>query len=238
MHKAITIGEFITLLWKGDSNIALGKAREHGWAEPQDIRLAGEALRRNDAARLIHEFLKRELGEADEENWDAAKSMLDLYDCHACVIHVAQVFCKGIMTAKGEAFGMRETVTQEEAREIAARVFSHACRTACGDFPAERLTATDLAGGALAAMNHKPRPCGSAQAILVDVRTRGEYELWHPDGAVNIPLLQLLENPETALGKENRPIILTCDAGYRAEIAAERLNKLGYKNVSYYGYDA
>jgi len=254
MHEAITIGEFVGLLWEGlNLPQSLEMARVHGWAEPQDVRLAGEVLRRNDAARLIHEFLKCELGEADEENWNAAKSLADLYDCHACVRHVAQAFCKGIMTAKGQAFGiregqvvgmskgqafgMREPVTYEEAREVAERVFHKNLRLVQCDRKDAALNAESLL---------RKLTCEEARqflrdhpdAILVDVRTRGEFDASHPDGAVNIPLLKLLEAPQSLLDKGNVPILLTCDAGYRAEIAATKLFEMGHRYVSYYGFDA
>lgn len=323
MHEAITIGEFVGLLWEGltqghprsamlwakqgqvgGETIAdkpapgldaptraagdlelLEMARLHGWAEPQDVRLAGEVLRRNDAARLIHEFLKCELGEADEENWNAAKSLADLYDCHACVHHVAQAFCKGIMTAKGQAFGiregqvvgmpkgqafgMREPVTYEEAREVAERVFHKELRHVPGTPQAGQQDSSNLDGRELQAENVSagsaenatqnaealPRRLTEREAaeflaehpdtLLVDVRTRGEFDAGHPDGAVNIPLLKLLEAPrnfldkcdvaQSLLDKGNVPILLTCDAGYRAEIAATKLCEAGLKNVSYIG---
>ena len=279
MHEAITIGEFVGLLWEGlNLSQSLEMARVHGWAEPQDVRLAGEVLRRNDAARLIHEFLKCELGEADEENWNAAKSLADLYDCHACVHHVAQAFCKGIMTAKGQAFGiregqvvgmskgqafgMREPVTYEEARETAERVFHKELRHVPGTPQAGQQDSSNLDGRELQAENVSagsaenatqnaealPRRLTEREAaeflaehpdtLLVDVRTRGEFDAGHPDGAVNIPLLKLLEAPQSLLDKGNVPILLTCDAGYRAEIAATKLFEMGHRYVSYYGFDA
>ena len=279
MHEAITIGEFVGLLWEGlNLPQSLEMARVHGWAEPQDVRLAGEVLRRNDAARLIHEFLKCELGEADEENWDAAKSLADLYDCHACVHHVAQAFCKGIMTvkgqafgiqegqvvgmSKGQAFGMREPVTYEEAREVAERVFHKELRHVPGTPQAGQQDSSDLDGRELQAENVSagsaenatqnaealPRRLTEREAaeflaehpdtLFVDVRTRGEFDASHPDGAVNIPLLKLLEAPQSLLDKGNVPILLTCDAGYRAEIAATKLFEMGHRYVSYYGFDA
>ena len=271
MHEAITIGEFVGLLWEGlNLPQSLEMARVHGWAEPQDVRLAGEVLRRNDAARLIHEFLKCELGEADEENWNAAKSLADLYDCHACVHHVAQAFCKGIMTAKGQAFGiregqafgMREPVTYEEAREVAERVFHKELRHVPGTPQAGRQDSSNLDGRELQAENVSagsaenatqnaealPRRLTEREAaefltehpdtLFVDVRTRGEFDASHPNGAVNIPLLKLLEAPQSLLDKGNVPILLTCDAGYRAEIAATKLFEMGHRYVSYYGFDA
>lgn len=279
MHEAITIGEFVGLLWEGlNLPQSLEMARVHGWAEPQDVRLAGEVLCRNDAARLIHEFLKCELGEADEENWNAAKSLADLYDCHACVHHVAQAFCKGIMTAKGQAFGiregqafgmskgqafgMREPVTYEEAREVAERVFHKELRHVPGTPQAGQQDSSNLDDRELQAENVSagsaenatqnaealPRRLTEREAaeflaehpdtLFVDVRTRGEFDAGHPDGAVNIPLLKLLEAPQSLLDKGNVPILLTCDAGYRAEIAATKLFEMGHRYVSYYGFDA
>ena len=97
----------------------LEMARLHGWAEPQDVRLAGEVLRKNDAARLIHEFLKCELGEADEENWNAAKSLADLYDNVAMPPELRKAH-KANDAAVMEAYGFRKDMTESE---IVAELF-------------------------------------------------------------------------------------------------------------------
>jgi len=210
-------------------------ALRHGWMTPEDAALPKEPLRRNEAARILHEFLRRELGEADEENWDAAKSLKDLYDCRTCVAHVAQVYCKGIMEARGEAFGMREEVSDEEANLIAGRAVwtenrlkpqkAETVRRREGEQnPAKRVTKREAA----ALMAERK------DLLCIDVRTAGEYGAGHLEGFVNLPLMKLLEEPWKVSENKNRPILLGCDGGYRSEIAARCLEDEGYGLIFYY----
>lgn len=71
---------------------------------------------------------------------------------------------------------------------------------------------------------------------LIDVRTPAEYRAGHAAGARLVQLDEL--NPE-ALGVQLRqpraghekPLYLTCQAGIRAQQAAERLASAGYRNL-------
>ena len=42
------------------------------------------------------------LGEEDESDWSAAERLQDLYSCHVCLNHIAQVYVKGIMGGRRE----------------------------------------------------------------------------------------------------------------------------------------
>ena len=67
-------------------------------------------------------------------------------------------------------------------------------------------------------------------AVILDVRTKGEYAGGHVRGSVNIPLDQLQNN----LGKlkdKNRGIITCCASGMRSASAASILRSKGYTNV-------
>ena len=74
------------------------------------------------------------------------------------------------------------------------------------------------------------------QIHLVDVRTPAEYRAGHVAGAKSIPLDELapekLHNHlgDAGVGNE-RPLYLTCQAGIRAQQAAERLKHAGIENV-------
>ena len=259
MHEEMTAGDFIKRLWerfceerekrplkhvaslKGnegterreerqDNGMALELALAHGWAEPRDVRMAKEVLRRNEAARIVHEFLKCELGEADEEHWEGAIKLRDLYDCHTCVGHVAQVFCKGIMPAKGQVFGMRESVSRKEAEEILDRLFAPGRKQRAGG---QSNVPVQLSYG-----EAKEFLLSHADAAFFDVRTRGEYDRWHPEGAVSWPLISLLGSHEVAGTDLFRPILLGCDGGYRSAIAARCLSDEGYRNVYYCGWES
>ncbi|MCF0125197.1 MAG: hypothetical protein HUJ68_05485, partial [Clostridia bacterium] len=84
-----------------------------------------ESMDRRTVSRTIHEYLLNTLNEKDEENWDEAKKLKDLYDCKVCVMHVAQIYTKGIMDAvlpDEQIFGVREPVDSNEAIEIVNRV--------------------------------------------------------------------------------------------------------------------
>ena len=61
--------------------------------------------------------------------------------------------------------------------------------------------------------------------IIVDVRTKDEYDESHISGAINIPYDQMDEN--LTLDKEKN-IFVYCKSGRRSQIAYETLKELGY----------
>jgi len=67
-------------------------------------------------------------------------------------------------------------------------------------------------------------------AIILDVRTKGEYSSGHAKGSINIPLDQLSENLKKLKDKE-QPIITCCATGMRSASAKSFLKARGYKNV-------
>lgn len=67
-------------------------------------------------------------------------------------------------------------------------------------------------------------------AIIVDVRTKGEYSGGHVRGSLNIPLDQLGKNL-TKLKDKDRPIITCCASGMRSGSAKGMLKNAGYTNV-------
>ncbi len=67
-------------------------------------------------------------------------------------------------------------------------------------------------------------------AIIVDVRTKGEYSSGAIKGSINIPLDQLSSN----LGKlkdKNTPVITCCASGMRSASAKSILKSNGYSQV-------
>jgi len=66
-------------------------------------------------------------------------------------------------------------------------------------------------------------------ALLIDVRTPGEFAQGHLDNAINIPL----ENVETGFKDiaKDQPIVVYCRSGNRSGIAMKSLIKQGYINV-------
>ena len=69
------------------------------------------------------------------------------------------------------------------------------------------------------------------QVVIVDVRTRAEYEERRIAGSVNVPLDQLKSNIRQYAKDETVPIAVYCLSGGRASSAAKTLKSLGFKTV-------
>lgn len=63
-------------------------------------------------------------------------------------------------------------------------------------------------------------------AVIVDVRTPGEFKSGHIDGAVNIPLDQV-KSKAVELKKKGKTIITCCRSGNRSSIAKDILTAAG-----------
>ena len=67
--------------------------------------------------------------------------------------------------------------------------------------------------------------------ILLDVRTKGEYESGYIPGAINIPLSDIDEKIISSLPDKSQMILVYCRSGNRSREASDKLSKLGYFNV-------
>lgn len=67
-------------------------------------------------------------------------------------------------------------------------------------------------------------------AIVLDVRSKEEFECGHVKGAINIPLDVLPLNIKK-IGDKDRFIITCCLSGGRSRVAKNALETLGYINV-------
>jgi len=67
-------------------------------------------------------------------------------------------------------------------------------------------------------------------AVIVDVRTKGEYAGGHIRGSVNIPVDQLNNNTSRFTDK-NKVIITCCASGNRSGMARNILKGKGYTQV-------
>lgn len=67
-------------------------------------------------------------------------------------------------------------------------------------------------------------------AVILDVRSRGEYESGHIKGSINIPVDQLRNN-FNKLKNKNKPIITCCASGMRSSSAKGLLKANGYLEV-------
>ena len=70
-----------------------------------------------------------------------------------------------------------------------------------------------------------------AGALVIDVRSAGEFSSGHLAKAINIPLDEI----ETALPKrvkdKNQVLLLHCASGMRSGMAKSKLNGMGYMNA-------
>lgn len=65
--------------------------------------------------------------------------------------------------------------------------------------------------------------------VIVDVRSKGEYNSGHIKGSINIPLDQLSSNLKKF--KTEQPIITCCASGMRSGAAKNLLKSKGYANT-------
>jgi glyoxylase-like metal-dependent hydrolase (beta-lactamase superfamily II)/rhodanese-related sulfurtransferase len=84
----------------------------------------------------------------------------------------------------------------------------------------ERITAGSLA----------EQLTSSEPPLLVDVRSTGEWNRGHIDGAVNLPLSQLRDRLEEL--PSDRSLVVHCAGGYRSAIAASLLRREGHPAVA------
>ena len=66
-------------------------------------------------------------------------------------------------------------------------------------------------------------------AIIVDVRTKGEFQSGHIKNSINIPVDNLPHNLKKL--KADRPIITCCASGSRSAAARRFLKSNGYEQV-------
>jgi phage shock protein E len=67
-------------------------------------------------------------------------------------------------------------------------------------------------------------------AVLLDVRTEGEFAQGHVEGARNIPVQALPTRLHELPGKDH-PIVVHCRSGARSASAAQMLRRAGWHNI-------
>lgn len=73
-----------------------------------------------------------------------------------------------------------------------------------------------------------------AGAVLIDVRTPGEFAEGHVPGAVNVPL-GMISEAEDVIPAVDTHVYVYCQSGGRSSMAASQLKKMGYTNVKNIG---
>jgi rhodanese-related sulfurtransferase len=66
-------------------------------------------------------------------------------------------------------------------------------------------------------------------AVIIDVRTKGEFQGGHIKGSINIPLQSLESNLSKI--KKDKPVITCCASGMRSASAKSILKSKGYTEV-------
>ena len=67
--------------------------------------------------------------------------------------------------------------------------------------------------------------------VLVDVREESEYAKDHLPGAIHLGKGVIERDIEERVPELSTPIVLYCGGGYRSALAADNLQKMGYRNV-------
>jgi rhodanese-related sulfurtransferase len=77
----------------------------------------------------------------------------------------------------------------------------------------------------------KSRMDRGAKFILVDVREESEFAKDHLPGAIHLGKGIIERDIEARVPDLNAEIVLYCGGGFRSALAADNLQKMGYKNV-------
>ena len=72
------------------------------------------------------------------------------------------------------------------------------------------------------------------KAVLLDVRTKEEYESGHIKNSINIPLQQIADT-QKRISDKSVPLFVYCQSGARSTRAVSALKKMGYSDVANIG---
>lgn len=192
--------------------------------EDYDMTNRYNPIERRSAARIVHEALMTEFSERDQEEWSAAEQLIDLYSCHTCVMHIAQVYVKGIMLSREDnVFDVKGNLTLSEAAAIVVRMLIREARI------------PQIRDSVLKSKMLHPDDAWELlqdrRSMLVDVRTQEEYKQAHIDGSICIPLHDIINNPFAVCIRKDTPIVLYCQKGYKSSLAAQTLIDAGYSRI-------
>ena len=78
----------------------------------------------------------------------------------------------------------------------------------------------------------RQRLAADKTVALVDVRTPGEFASGHIPGARLVELARLEALAPAALPDKSQPLLVYCQSGRRAQIAAGSLQRMGYRDIT------
>jgi rhodanese-related sulfurtransferase len=235
-EEKVTTDQFVTMIIrssKGDieptrydwTSGYIDYALYQGIIEDYDMTNICNPIERRSAARIVHEALLKEFLEIDEEKWSASEKLIDLYSCHTCVMHIAQVYVKGIMLGReNNVFDVKGNITLSEAAAIVVRMLVRGKRIPQSEDKAYKsiMIHPDEA---------REMMLTNRRSILIDVRTNDEYKQGHIDGSICIPLHDISNNPFSICARKDTPIILYCQKGYKSSLAAQVLIDAGFSKI-------
>jgi rhodanese-related sulfurtransferase len=68
--------------------------------------------------------------------------------------------------------------------------------------------------------------------VIVDVREDNEWARGHIPGALHLGKGVIERDIEKAIPDKETPLVLYCGGGFRSALAADNLQKMGYRNVT------
>ena len=71
-----------------------------------------------------------------------------------------------------------------------------------------------------------------ADSVIVDVRSPGEFQMGHVQGAVLLPLSDLMGGAPVPFEDKDTPIVVYCASGGRSSMAQALLTQMGYSRVT------
>ena len=196
----------------------------------QDINYtdAEQPLSRKEAARIGHEALQRILEEEDESDISAAENLEDLYSCRTCVMHIAQMYTKGIMSGKTDGlFHGDDNITTEEAKAMIMKMMEPTLR----DDVKSTLSSEEPDTGKISSSQVKEIMNSCKNALLIDVRSQEEYDTGYIPGSICVPELTDRLPASFASYDKDTLMIVYCQKGSRSLKAYNVLTDAGYTNV-------
>ena len=83
----------------------------------------------------------------------------------------------------------------------------------------------------ISAEKAKIRLAQTKNAVMLDVRTKEEYDEGHVPGSILIPYDQIAQLAPVVLRDRNAEIYVGCKSGFRSNIACRVLDEIGYTKI-------